>query len=159
MQHGAGLVVQGVGESRYETALRQLADTYAGRIVYLRQYDEEMAHWIEAGCDLYLMPSRFEPCGLNQMYSMRYGTVPVVHAVGGLRDTVVDMRMDPAHGTGWTFQEPTAEALMAALADALHFYRRPALWHTIIRRCMQQDFSWARAARQYLRVYQQIIRR
>ncbi len=159
IQRGAGVVVQGIGDPRYETALQQLADTYPGRMVYLRQYDEEMAHWIEAGCDIYLMPSRFEPCGLNQMYSMRYGTIPVVHAVGGLRDTVIDVRVDPERGTGWTFQEPTAEAFTAALADALNFYRQPGLWHTIIRRCMRQEFSWARAAQQYLHVYQQIIRR
>ncbi|MCS7311349.1 MAG: glycogen synthase GlgA [Acidobacteria bacterium] len=159
VDQGAGLVVQGTGEAAYEDGFRRAVRLFPGRVVYVDRYDEAMAHQIEAGCDIYLMPSRFEPCGLNQMYSLRYGTVPVVRAVGGLRDTVIDVREAPQIGTGFRFEPPTTEALVATLQDAFDFYKIPDLWHTLILRGMAQDFSWRRAARRYTDLYERIVRR
>jgi starch synthase len=159
VEQGAGLVVQGTGEAIYAEGLRWAVRSFPGRVVHVDRYDEAMAHQIEAGADIYLMPSRFEPCGLNQMYSLRYGTVPVVRAVGGLRDTVLDVRAHPQEGTGFCFGPPTSEALVATLRDAFDFYRFPDLWHTCMRRGMAQDFSWRRAARYYMDLYERIVRR
>jgi starch synthase len=159
VEQGAGLVVQGTGEAVYAEGLRQAVRSFPGRVVHVDRYDEAMAHQIEAGADIYLMPSRFEPCGLNQMYSLRYGTVPVVRAVGGLRDTVLDVRTHPEEGTGFCFEPPTTEALVATLRDAFDFYKSPDLWHTFMRRGMAQDFSWRRAARHYIDLYERIVRR
>jgi starch synthase len=144
---GAGFVVLGTGEARYEHLWRTLASQYPDRIAARIGFDEALAHLIEAGSDLFLMPSRFEPCGLNQMYSLRYGTVPVVHAVGGLADTVVDGR------TGFVFEEYAPEALRAALARALRAFQNKAKWQALQAAGMKQDYSWDRSAREYVKIY------
>jgi starch synthase len=148
-----GLVVLGMGEARYEASLRQIRERYAGKMGVSIGFDNTLAHKIEAGSDIFLMPSRFEPCGLNQMYSLRYGTVPVVRSTGGLDDTVE--AYDPASGggNGFKFEAYNAEALLAALQRALTIYRDRAAWESLMRRGMQADFSWAKSAQAYSDLY------
>jgi starch synthase len=110
-------------------------------------FDEGLSHLVEAGADLFLMPSRFEPCGLNQMYSQRYGTPPIVHATGGLTDTVED------GVTGFIFSPMTAEIFLASIRRALAAYRNKQAWHTIQRNAMMRDFSWKKSAEDYLALY------
>ena len=148
-----GLVVLGVGESRYEEFFRQLRERYAGRVGVTIGFDNVLAHKIEAGSDMFLMPSRFEPCGLNQMYSLRYGTVPVVHATGGLDDNVQAYDAVSGQGNGFKFEAYDAEALLAALQRALRLYGDRASWERLRRRGMQADFSWAKSAQTYTELY------
>ncbi|WP_142810390.1 glycogen synthase GlgA [Tepidiphilus olei] len=149
-------VALGAGEARFAQGFAALAAAHPQRVFVHLGYDEPLAHRIEAGCDVFVMPSRFEPCGLNQMYSMRYGTPPVVHAVGGLRDTVVDTTeatLAAGTATGFVFTEPTAAALTAALARALTHWEKPRTWRTIQRNGMEQDFGWPRRAAEYRELY------
>jgi len=155
------LVVLGSGEAEMEKALGEQARRHPDRVAALVGYDEAVAHRIEAGADIFLMPSRFEPCGLNQMYSLRYGTVPVVRRAGGLGDTVVDA--DSAHlaaGTacGVVFDEPSALALEAAVTRALNLRNRPAVWKQLQLTGMRQDFSWRHSAIAYQHLYDQAQR-
>jgi starch synthase len=158
LRAGAQLVVLGQGERHLEDAFRALSaenpDAAAARI----GFDEALAHRIEAGADLFLMPSRFEPCGLNQLYSMRYGTPPVVRRTGGLADSVRDPDEAPAgEATGFVFDTPDAAALLAAVQRALATFRDPATWRALQTNGMRGDFSWAASARAYLAVYQTAI--
>ncbi len=143
----AQLAVLGKGERTHEEALRALAARHPGRIAVQVGFDEDLAHAIEAGADVFLMPSRFEPCGLNQMYSQRYGTPPIARATGGLIDTIVD------GVTGFLFQDADAASLIAAVRRALAAYRDPARWARIQRAGMSADFSWSAAARRYADLY------
>ena len=117
-------------------------------------YDEGLAHRIEAGCDFYIMPSRFEPSGLNQMYSLRYGTIPIVRAVGGLDDSVVDLTQDAARANGIKFREYSARALAKAIRKALALYRQPGLLRRYRQNAMETDFSWNQTVGEYLKIYQ-----
>jgi len=155
----AGFVVLGTGESRNEEMWRELAATHPTRFGVRIGFDEPLAHLIEAGADLFLMPSRFEPCGLNQMYSMRYGTVPVVRATGGLVDTVRPFDPETGDGTGFSFEEYSASAMLAALNTALAVFGTPARWRTLQRAGMRQDFSWDAAAAAYVKEYRRAIGR
>ena len=150
----ASFVLLGTGEPRYEQLWRDLAARYPERIGVRIGFDEGLAHRIEGGADIFLMPSHFEPCGLNQMYSLRYGTVPVVRATGGLIDTVRDVDGPAGEGTGFTFTEYSAPALLNALARALRTYRDRAAWRRIQSTGMRQDFSWDASARQYAAAYE-----
>jgi starch synthase len=151
---GFSFAVIGTGDPRYETMWRELAakrpDLFAVRI----GFDERTAHLIEAGADIFLMPSRFEPCGLNQMYSMRYGTVPVVRATGGLEDTVVDYNPRTETGTGFKFSSYTADALRQALERAREAFANPSVWKKLQLAGMRQDFSWDRSAGEYVKLYE-----
>ena len=149
----ASFVLLGSGEPRYEAFWRALAVRHPDRIGARFGFDEILAHRIEAGLDIFLMPSRFEPCGLNQMYSLRYGTVPVVRATGGLYDTVRNVEPGKAGGTGFTFQAYTPDAMLDALRRALETFENRRVWRQIQRRGMQQDFSWEQSARQYVETY------
>jgi starch synthase len=154
------IVMLGSGASRYEDLFRRMVAEVPHRARAKIGFDEGLAHRIEAGADLFLMPSRFEPCGLNQMYSMRYGTVPIVHATGGLADTVVTV--DPSHeqGTGWAFREYNAESFIQAMTFALLTFRRfPAAWRRIQHAGMTTDFSWNRSAALYENVYERVLER
>jgi starch synthase len=153
----AGFVVLGSGDTRYEQMWRTLAGHRPARIGAVLGFDERLAHLIEGGADLFLMPSRFEPCGLNQMYSLRYGTVPVVRATGGLVDSV--QPWDPAtrRGTGFLFNEYRGEAMLSALRHALRTFAVPADWKQLQRNGMKQDHSWERSARDYVKVYKGVI--
>lgn len=155
MALGIQLVVLGTGEPRYESFLRQAQERYPLRVRALVEFSEEWAHRIEAGSDIFLMPSRFEPCGLNQLYSLRYGTAPVVRATGGLKDTIHE-HVDT--GNGFTFSEYTAEAMLAALGRAVRVWRHdPVAWQRLMRRGMREDHSWGRSAREYMAVYAQAL--
>ena len=147
------MMVLGTGEARYEQFFTELAEQFPGRVVFQRGYDDALAHWIEATSDLFLMPSRYEPCGLNQMYSLRYGTVPVVRRTGGLADSVE--HFDPATGTGTgvVFNDFDTPALAWALNTALDWYAEPQLWRQIMRNGMAQDFSWTRQCELYVKIY------
>ena len=149
----ARVVVLGVGQPNYEDLLRRLAAGHPGRLAYRPQRDERLAHLVEAGSDLFLMPSRYEPCGLNQMYSMRYGTVPVVHAVGGLADTVEEFDVLSRRGTGFRFGGYEPDEMMGALRRALAIHRQPELWTALQRNGMGRDFSWRVSADGYERLY------
>ena len=154
----AAFVLLGSGEARYETQWQGLAARAPGRVAVRIGFDEHLAHLIEAGADLFLMPSRFEPCGLNQMYSLRYGTVPVVRATGGLDDTIVNWSPRTGRGTGFKFTEASPEALLAALRKALELFRDPPAWRSIQLQGMACDYSWEASARHYLDVYESAIR-
>jgi starch synthase len=158
LEQNAQLVLLGSGAARYEEALQQLALQYPASVSVNLGYSEALAHRIEAGADLFLMPSRFEPCGLNQMYSLRYGTLPVVHNVGGLADTVLDAGDGTHDGNGFSFSEPTVEAFEATLARALQIYRDGKHWRRLQLRGMGQDFSWRSSALAYQQLYEDALR-
>jgi starch synthase len=151
---GASVVLLGTGERQYEDFVRALALRYPDRIAARIGFDEALAHRIEAGADLFLMPSRFEPCGLNQMYSLRYGTVPLVRATGGLYDTVRNFDPSTGEGTGFTFEPYAAEALRQAVRRALYTYEDRPVWRRLQVAGMRQDFSWDSSARQYVAAYE-----
>jgi starch synthase len=155
------VVLQTTGDQDMERLLRDVARAYPDRLAVRTGYDEARAHRIEAGCDAFLMPSRFEPCGLNQIYSLRYGTLPVVHRTGGLADTVVHVAPESlADGTatGFLFDEPTSDALWGALQQVLALYRgHPEQWRAMALAGMRQDFSWEHSAVQYERLYEEAL--
>jgi starch synthase len=150
---GVRCVVLGTGDRPYQELFLDLARRFPGMVAVRIGYDEPLAHLVEAGCDGYLMPSRFEPCGLNQMYSLRYGTIPVVRAVGGLADTVAQFDPATGRGTGFLFHDYAPGALLAALRQALAAYGRPADWERLRRNAMAADFSWEVSARRYADLY------
>ena len=147
------IALLGSGDKIMERGFTAAAKKLSGRVGVRIGYDEPLAHRIEAGADAFMMPSRFEPCGLNQMYSLRYGTPPIVHRVGGLADSVED------GATGFTFDAPTAAALAAAVKRAAAVFAKPDLWRAMQVRGMAKDFSWKQAAEKYLAVYAQFVNR
>lgn len=153
LESGATFVSLGSGESEYESFFQRLKDSAPTRVAIYRGFNEPLAHQIEAGADIFLMPSLFEPCGLNQMYSMRYGTVPVVRATGGLDDTVEQFDPETGEGTGFKFGLYNAQALLDKVREALYWYTRPDAWRRIQSNGMAVDNSWGAAARKYVRVY------
>jgi starch synthase len=148
------LVVLGTGAREYQEFFAWLANRYRGKFLVKIAYDNALAHQIEAGADMFLMPSRYEPCGLNQMYSLKYGTVPIVRGTGGLENTVENF--DGTSGTGFKFYEYGGGAFLDAIGRALEAFRWPKLWTRIMLAGMQKDFSWARSAREYLEIYRAI---
>jgi starch synthase len=153
----ARMVVLGTGERRYEDMWLGLAARHPDRIGARVGFEEGLAHLIEGGADLFMMPSRFEPCGLNQMYSLRYGTVPLVRATGGLYDTVQNFDRDTGSGTGFTFDEYSAQALLSTLRWALETFADRTAWTRMQLTGMRQDFSWDASAREYETVYQRAV--
>lgn len=152
----AQLIVLGTGERELEDAFRLLAHAHPGRCAVTVGFDEVQAHHIEAGVDAFVMPSRFEPCGLNQMYSLRYGTPPIVRATGGLADTVIDAA-DAKRGNGFVFDEPTAAALLAAIRRAANAWKDQQLWQRLQRNGMARDFSWDAPALRYVELYSALL--
>ena len=150
---GVSLVVLGSGEPRYETFFRGLEMRFRDQVSFHDGFDEGLAHRIEAGADLFLMPSRYEPCGLNQMYSLRYGTVPVVRRTGGLADTVVQIDPATGEGNGILFEHFTAEGFDWAVRTGLRLYRDRRLWRVIQRNGMAEDFGWDRRVGEYEALY------
>ena len=149
------IVALGAGDPKYEKLFREFAGQYPQKLAVKIAYDNMLAHKIEAGADIFLMPSRYEPCGLNQMYSLKYGTVPVVRATGGLDDTIEDFDPATARGTGFKFQEYDGAALLAALRRALAVCRNePETWRRIQLNGMAKDFSWQASAVEYARLYE-----
>lgn len=154
------IVLLGSGDPGLERALLAQSSQHPHRFAVRIGYDEALAHRIEAGADLFLMPSRFEPCGLNQIYSLRYGTLPLVRRTGGLADTVVDANSEAlatGEATGFLFDAATPQALTTAVRRAVACYQQPAQWQQLMRTAMVQDFSWQRSASDYLTRYQQAI--
>ena len=152
----------GSGDSRYEALVRHLANSHHGKVAAVIGFDNGLAHRIEAGADAFLMPSRFEPCGLNQMYSLAYGTVPIVRAVGGLKDTVVDAsprNLFMGTATGFQFEDYEASGLLAAVRRAVDLFPKKNLWHQLMQTGMAQDFSWSKSAGQYEEVYRKARRK
>ena len=150
------LAVLGSGESRHESAFAAMEHHFRGQVAFYRGYNEKLAHWIEAGADMFLMPSRYEPCGLNQMYSLRYGTVPIVRETGGLADSVEQVDPDSGTGTGILFRDYDERGLEWALVTALGLYRNKDLWRTIMLNGMARDFSWQRQTARYVEMYRQL---
>jgi starch synthase len=153
---GAVLVVLGTGEDVFQKALSAAQEEYPGSLGLKIAFDESLSHKIYAGSDMFLIPSRYEPCGLTQMYSLRYGTVPVVRATGGLDDTIQEY--DPARGTGngFKFQEYSSAALVSSLQKAMAVHQQKERWRQLVQKAMACDFSWEMSAREYLRLYQRL---
>jgi starch synthase len=153
MKEDVSVVVLGTGERKYEELFQALANTFPERAGVKIAYDNEIAHKIEAGADMFLMPSRYEPCGLNQIYSLRYGTVPIVRATGGLDDTVEPFDLEHGTGTGFKFAEYSGNAMMRAIRQALHHCTDERIWRRIQLNGMAKDFSWKAPATEYAKVY------
>jgi len=157
--HAASFIIIGEGQHEYTEQLMALQHTYPDRVRVFIGYSEELAHLLEAAADFFVMPSRYEPCGLNQLYSMRYGTPPVVHYVGGLADTVTDAtaeNLDNGTATGVVYYRPHQDALHEALLRALTLFDDPVLWPQIQQAAMREDFGWHNSATQYLSLYAKI---
>ncbi len=154
MREDLVLVVVGTGERKYEDLFRALAAAYPGRVGVKIAYDNALAHKVEAGADMFLMPSRYEPSGLNQMYSLKYGTVPIVRATGGLDDSIEPFDVEHGTGTGFKFKEYTGEALLFAVRQALHHYMDERIWKRIQLNGMAKDFSWKKPAAEYAKLYE-----
>jgi len=154
MKENLALVVLGTGQADYEKLFKGLADKYSDRVGVKIGYDNTLAHKIEAGADIFLMPSRYEPCGLNQIYSLRYGTVPVVRATGGLDDTIQSFSAKTQHGTGFKFEEYEGQALLASIRAALKAYRDPKVWGVLQANGMAKDYSWKASAQAYVTLYE-----
>ena len=155
--HDVRITILGSGESKYEEAFAGLQRRFPGRVCFYRGYNNELAHLIEAGADAFLMPSLYEPCGLNQMYSLRYGTVPIVRRTGGLADTVQLFNRSTGEGTGISFEHFDVDAMRRALLYTLELYREPTLWRRLMLNGMAQDFSWERQTSIYEAMYHRLL--
>ncbi len=151
------LVILGTGDAKYEKQFAALAEKHAGRLGVKIAFDNALAHQIEAGSDMFLMPSMYEPCGLNQMYSHKYGTIPVVRATGGLDDTIEEFDPDTGEGTGFKFSAYSAPELVKAVKRALYIYRNKVLWGKLVQNAMKTDFSWAKSAKKYVEIYKKAL--
>jgi starch synthase len=147
------LVVLGTGDKEYEEMFLRLQKQFPHKIAVKVAYDNAIAHKIEAGADMFLMPSRYEPCGLNQIYSLKYGTVPIVRATGGLDDTIEPWDARTGKGTGFKFYEYNGESLLLTVKAALQAFRDEASWQVLMRNGMSRDFSWSASAKEYVKVY------
>ena len=153
------LVILGSGDSYYEKLFLELAEKFPGKIATRVQYDNVLAHKIEAGADIFLMPSRYEPCGLNQIYSLKYGTPPVVRATGGLDDTIEEWNPALRTGTGFKFSGVNPLDLLAALRRALTAFQDKKSWRSLMKNGMAQEYSWSQPAKEYVAVYEEVVRR
>ena len=152
------MIVLGTGEPEYEEMFLRLNKQYPQKFAVKVAYDNVLAHKIEAGSDMFLMPSHYEPCGMNQIFSLRYGTVPIVRAVGGLDDTVEQFDPQTLKGTGFKFKPYNAEAMLDTLQNALRAYGNQDMWRTLMRNGMAQDYSWPNSAREYVKVYERAVK-
>jgi starch synthase len=151
------MVVLGSGDHGVQEGLRHLQERDPDRFAVRFGYDEGLAHKIMAGCDMFLMPSRSEPCGLTQMYALRHGTIPIVRSTGGLVDTVEPFDAAGGTGTGFRFDTPDGTGLMWAIDQALAAFRQRDAWTALMRRAMARDFSWDRSAREYVDLYRRAM--
>lgn len=156
-RRGLQLVVLGSGSRRIEEMFAELQWRFPKQVVFYRGFSNELAHLIEAGADMFLMPSRYEPCGLNQLYSMRYGTVPVVHRTGGLADTVIPWNPRTRSGTGFVFEHHDVTGLRWAVSSAMETYADRDAWRSLMTQGMKQDYSWARQARIYELLFSRLV--
>jgi len=152
------LVLLGSGEEKYVSLFTELAQKHPNNVGVKIDFSNKLAHKIEAGADIFLMPSKYEPCGLNQMYSLKYGTVPLVRATGGLDDTIIDYSTSPSHsGNGFKFEDYTSAALLAKIREARKSYNNSEQWNRIIQNGMACDFSWGSCAHKYEELYKKAI--
>ena len=162
MKMDVQLVILGTGQQKYHDLLENMAEQHKDKLRANIKFDNQLAHLIEAGSDMFLMPSHYEPCGLNQMYSMKYGTVPIVRRTGGLADSVVAFspeRLSTGEATGFLFDKPTAEALLAAIREAVSVYHDRESWKKLMLNGLAQDWSWNRSARKYKELYEKAIQK
>jgi starch synthase len=150
------MAVLGSGEPRFEQVFEWMQRQFAGRVCFYRGYNDALAHWIEAGSDIFLMPSRYEPCGLNQMYSLKYGTVPVVRETGGLADSVHQFDADKGTGTGVLFRDYDETGLEWAINRALDLFADQANWRTLVANGMAMDYSWERQCELYVKLFREL---
>jgi len=158
VEEGAGLTVLGAGEENYEKAVARLAEDHPGRIAARIGFDEPLAHRIIAGSDILLVPSQYEPCGLTQIYALRYGTIPVVRSTGGLADTITPFNQATREGNGFRFDSFDPDSFFSAIREALSVYRKSRTWRQLILSGMKHDFSWDRSAQIYAEVYSRLLR-
>ena len=151
------LIVLGSGEDRTEEFFKELAKAFPQKVNAYIGYNNKLAHYITAGCDMFLMPSQYEPCGLNQMYSLNYGNVPIVRKTGGLADTVKDYHEFDEKGNGFTFNENSSHALLATIKRAIDMFNNKETWEKIMVRGMKEDFSWKHSAKEYMRLYKKAL--
>ena len=156
VEFAAQFIFLGTGDPEIEDGLESLARQYPSQVAFIQGYDNRLAHLIEAGSDIFLMPSHYEPCGLNQMYSLRYGTVPLVRAVGGLDDSITSFNLENGSGNGFKFNAYTTTALEQTLKEALQLYQKPRLWRKLRQNGMRNDFSWSQSAIKYEELYKKI---
>ncbi len=152
-----GLVILGTGDEELQQSLQRAGNPYPGAFAFIQRFDEELARKILAGADMLLVPSRYEPCGLTQLYAMKYGTIPVVRATGGLNDTVSEADAHTGAGTGFLFRHAASTDCLAAIQKAAGVYRMPKIWGRIQSNCMSMDFSWEKAAEGYLSLYRELM--
>ncbi|HDL09826.1 MAG TPA: glycogen synthase GlgA [Candidatus Omnitrophica bacterium] len=150
------LIILGTGEKKYHQLMEEIATKYPRNTSINLKFDPILAKKIYAGCDLFLMPSKFEPCGLGQLISYRYGTLPIARQIGGLADTIIDLTQNPKNGTGFLFREYSGRALVEAITRAINFYRNRKGWRNVMKKVMKLDYSWKNSARQYLHLYKEI---
>jgi starch synthase len=158
MERQIQLVLLGSGEERYESFFVTAAACFPEKFAARMGFDEALAHRIEAGADMFLMPSLYEPCGLNQMFSLKYGTIPIVRGIGGLKDTVVDYDTEPGRSTGFIFDKYEPQALWKTVDRALTAFAEKESWTELMHRAMRMDFSWDRSAQAYSSLYEQLLR-
>ena len=153
------LVILGTGDQKYHNMLSKASKKFKKKLSANLKFDAILANKIYAGCDMFLMPSLYEPCGLGQLISMKYGTTPVVRATGGLADTVIDYNKNPKRGTGFTFKRVKAEDFLRAIKRASKLYRKKESWRRLMKRVMKKDFSWDNPAKQYINLYKKTLKR
>ncbi len=157
MKMNLQVIILGTGEKQYHTKLEALAKKYPDKFILQLGYDDELSHLIEGASDMFLMPSKFEPCGLNQLYSLKYGTIPIVRRTGGLADTVKEVNPQKGTGTGFSFDSYKSAEMVKALQRAIAVFRDQKSWQKIMRNAMAEDFSWTFSARQYAELYTKIL--
>ena len=158
-QRDMAFAVLGSGESRYEAFFERLQSAYRDRVCFYRGFSNKLAHMIEAGSDMFLMPSRYEPCGLNQMYSLKYGTVPIVRETGGLADSVEQINPATGGGTGVLFRDYNDDGLAWAMHHSLELFADRPLWKRVMQNCMAKDFSWSKQSVQYVNLFNRLLGR
>ena len=151
------VVLLGTGDEKYHKLFSELHQKYPRKIAVMLEFNNEMAHLIEAGSDMFLMPSRYEPCGLNQLYSLRYGTIPIVRKTGGLADTIENANPARGTGNGFVFTNYDAREMLNTIKFACEVYRDKNIWEVMMLRGMRQDFSWGASAEKYIELYRKAI--
>jgi starch synthase len=153
------IVILGTGDEKYHKLFKELSVKYPRKISVNLRFDDPLAHLIEAGCDMFLMPSKYEPCGLNQLYSLKYGTVPIVRKTGGLADTIENYDPETGQGTGFVFKNYDALELLSTIKLALRVYQDKTAWSILMKNGMKKDFSWGASAKKYLELYQKALQK
>jgi starch synthase len=156
MKLNVQMIILGEGDQKYCKALEKLKKKFEKQLAVFIRFDEPLAHLIEAGSDMFLMPSRYEPCGLNQLYSLKYGAVPIVRKTGGLADTIVDFIENPVKGNGFHFVPYNSQALVNTIKNAIQVYEDPKTWQKLMKRGMRLNFSWTVSSEKYIKLYNKL---